>query len=78
MCNCSCQKTGFKRKEARTVARDPVCGKKIDCEGRDALKLSHEKSVYFFCSTRCMTAFMSDPGKYQDKKQNFFGLFHKG
>ncbi len=71
-----CHDAGFKRKEAERVARDPVCGKMIDCEKKEAIKLPHDDKLVFFCSTKCMTNFINDPKKYADKKHRFFELFH--
>lgn len=76
MCGC-CHEAGFKKKDAEIVARDPVCGKKIDCEDKNAIKLPHGDVLYYFCSTMCMTDFISDPEKYKSKKRGFFGLFQR-
>jgi len=62
--------------EARIVAHDPVCGKKLDCESTDARKLKWEDAVFFFCSTKCMTDFINDPKKYT-KKKGFFGFLKR-
>lgn len=77
MCGC-CQEAGFKRKEAEIMARDPVCGKKIDCEDRNSIKLTQDDGVYYFCSTMCMTAFINDPEKFKNRKRGLFGLFRRG
>lgn len=73
-----CHDAGFTRKEAEVVAKDPVCGKKIDCDDRQALKLRHGDVLYYFCSTLCMTRFINNPKKYGTTKHNFFGNFLKG
>lgn len=72
-----CHDAGFKHKEAEIVARDPVCGKKIDCEDKNALRLTHGAKVYFFCSTQCMTDFINDPRKYETRRHSFLGFFRQ-
>ncbi len=71
-----CCDQGFKRKEADAVSKDPVCGMKVDCENKGALKLNHEGNDVYFCSTACMTKFINDPEAYLKKKKSFFGLFN--
>ena len=76
MADCCCN-PGFRHKESRIVSRDPVCGRKVDCEDRNARSLSHEATLYFFCSTQCMTDFINDPERYARNKRGLFSLFSK-
>lgn len=60
----TCCQEGYRGQEARTVVRDPVCGRKIDCESEGVRQLNWDDAVFYFCDTRCMTKFVNDPKKY--------------
>lgn len=68
---------GYKPKGASNVAKDPVCGMKVDCDDRNALKITFEDKDFYFCSTMCMTKFTNAPEAYKDNERCFFGLFKK-
>ncbi len=68
---CVCDGSRFIEHEASVVARDPVCGKKLDCESHGVRQLNWDGAVFFFCDTRCMTKFIKNPKKYVGKKGFF-------
>jgi YHS domain-containing protein len=72
-----CCDQGYKPKDAEVIAKDPVCGMKVDCEDKNALKLKHEECEVFFCSTACMTKFINAPEAYKTKKRSIFDCFKK-
>lgn len=72
----SCCGKGYQPREAASVARDPVCGKKLDCESYGVRKLKWDDSVFFFCGTACMTKFIDDPKRYL-KKKGFFSFLRR-
>jgi P-type Cu+ transporter len=45
------------------TARDPVCGMRVD-PTRPAATVTHEGSLYFFCSTGCAERFRAEPQRY--------------
>ncbi|QJB55508.1 YHS domain-containing protein [Pseudodesulfovibrio sp. zrk46] len=65
---CVCSKDRYREPEAKIVARDPVCGKKLDCNSEGVRQLNWEGAVFYFCDTRCMTKFVQNPKKYVGKK----------
>ena len=72
---CGCHDDAcFDRGEPTRLARDPVCGKKLDCEGHTTRQFNWDGATFFFCSTKCMTDFINDPKKYLKRKTGFFRL----
>jgi RND family efflux transporter MFP subunit len=51
-------------KEAVKNAKDPVCGMDVDPKSSNALNTQHNGQTYYFCSPKCKTDFLSNPGKY--------------
>ena len=45
------------------TVRDPVCGMRVD-PATSKHQQGHEGHTYHFCSDRCRTRFIADPGKY--------------
>ncbi len=45
------------------MAKDPVCGMKVD-EKKAKFKSSHGGKTYYFCASGCKTAFDKNPSKY--------------
>lgn len=72
-----CGGSGYTPKDSEDVARDPVCGMKVDCSARDVLKISHDGKDFYFCSTMCLTKFTNNPEAYKEEERCFFGLFKK-
>jgi YHS domain-containing protein len=46
-------------------ARDPVCGRNVDCD--NALAHQHENELFFFCGMNCRDAFRAHPERYLKK-----------
>ena len=49
-------------------AVDPVCGMTVTA-GASGRRLEHEGAAYYFCSTRCRSAFEKDPGAYPSEPE---------
>ena len=47
------------------MTTDPVCGMRVEPESA-AGSTAHAGKTYYFCSSRCMSAFERDPAKYAD------------
>lgn len=47
------------------MARDTVCGTKIDEKSPGALKVTFLGKPYFFCSLKCLGEFKKDPYSYR-------------
>lgn len=45
------------------MAKDPVCGMKVD-ESKAATTATYEGKTYYFCSADCKATFDKAPGKY--------------
>lgn len=73
---CVCCKSQLHQHEARVTARDPVCGKKLDCESQNVKRLNWDDATFFFCDTRCMTKFINTPKKYI-KRKGFLSFFRR-
>jgi P-type Cu+ transporter len=56
------------RSESQTVARDPVCGMKVD-PATSKHRFDHRGESFHFCSASCRTKFAADPGKYLTKSE---------
>jgi len=51
------------------MVQDPVCGMTFD--ERDAVgRVRHNKTVYYFCSPGCETAFLENPQTYLSDGRN--------
>ena len=48
---------------ADALAIDPVCGMKVN-PATSKHRHEHERHLFHFCSARCMTKFVADPGAY--------------
>ena len=48
---------------AQELARDPVCGMRIDADDA-AATAEYEGKTYYFCSQICHDAFVADPAAY--------------
>ncbi len=46
---------------------DPVCGMKV--ADRPDRRIEHDKTVYHFCSTKCMDKFRANPSAYLEERQ---------
>lgn len=70
----TCCEERYKEQEPKVVVRDPVCGKKLDCESEGVRQLNWKGAVFYFCDSRCMSEFVKNPKKYVGKKGfwNFF------
>jgi Cu+-exporting ATPase len=53
--------------EIQAVARDPVCGMKVD-PAASKHRFDYRGEIFHFCSAGCRTKFAADPKKYFDKK----------
>ncbi|RLE54496.1 MAG: YHS domain-containing protein [Candidatus Methanomethylicota archaeon] len=49
------------------MAKDPVCGMKVD-ETTAKYKVEYMGKTYYFCAKDCLEAFMREPEKYVFKK----------
>jgi P-type Cu+ transporter len=56
------------RAESQTVARDPVCGMKVD-PATSKHQFDHRGESFQFCSAGCRTKFAADPRKYLTKSE---------
>ncbi|MGD1995957.1 MAG: YHS domain-containing protein [Anaerolineae bacterium] len=45
------------------MAKDPVCGMKVDPKKAPA-KAEHKGETYYFCAPGCKSAFEKEPQKY--------------
>ena len=48
--------------EARKMAKDPVCGMKVD--ENKAVKIERKGKIYYFCSSSCQLAFKKSPNQF--------------
>jgi len=48
------------------MAKDPVCGMRVD-EKTAAGKSEHDGKTYYFCSAHCKSVFDQNPGAYAGK-----------
>lgn len=77
--SCGCAKRRFEGRQVNVVSRDPVCGKKVDRNNGSAQKLEQAEDTLYFCSTKCMTEYISNPGKYAHKKKTgLLGFLGRG
>jgi P-type Cu+ transporter len=56
------------RAEDHTIARDPVCGMKVD-PATSKHRLDHRGETFHFCCAGCRTKFAADPEKYLNKSE---------
>jgi Cu+-exporting ATPase len=52
--------------DARPLARDPVCGMRVD-PATSKQRFDYRGETFHFCSAGCRTKFAADPAKYLDK-----------
>lgn len=71
---CACSQKRYEASKSGKVARDPVCGQKVNCDSPDSRKLVREGVEHHFCSTKCMADFVNDPERYLNRKRGFFGF----
>jgi len=45
------------------MARDPVCGMRVD-EEKTRFKTEHEGKTYYFCAEMCKKKFETEPKKF--------------
>jgi YHS domain-containing protein len=55
------------------MARDPVCGMRVD-EEKAKYKTVNMGKTYYFCCAMCKEKFEENPHKYTDVSENFLGL----
>lgn len=48
-------------------ARDPVCGRPVDCD--NALAHQHQGELFFFCGMNCRDAFREEPARHTKSKE---------
>ena len=58
--------TEEKRHGGATMAKDPVCGMRVD-EKKAVAKAIYERRTYYFCAQACKRAFEKNPEKYTKK-----------
>lgn len=56
-----------RRTSAPAVAKDPVCGMPVD-EGRGTHPVTHQETLYWFCSEGCRAEFLRYPDEYASSK----------
>lgn len=67
---CSCaEKRHNLTKAVAHIARDPVCGRKVNRLSNTTQRIMQPDGEVFFCSTKCMTEFINNPDKYAKKKK---------
>ncbi|WP_157871314.1 YHS domain-containing protein [Pseudodesulfovibrio piezophilus] len=76
--SCGCAKRRQEDKTVNYVARDPVCGKRVDRNNSNSQSIMQPEGEMFFCSTKCMTEYISDPSRYAGKKKGFFSFLGFG
>lgn len=49
-------------------AVDPVCGMSVDPSAMEFM-ITYDGEAYYFCSTRCLQTFQSNPATYRDNPE---------
>lgn len=68
-CGCGCADKRQKMINAVAhIAKDPVCGRKVNRLSSTTQHITQADGEHFFCSTKCMTEYINNPEKYSKKK----------
>lgn len=66
-CGCAAKRQNLMDSVAH-IARDPVCGRKVNRLSSTTQRYTQADGEYYFCSTKCMTEFINNPSKFTEKK----------